>query len=73
LAHLFRWRRIGRKRILPDGKISSAENEVADILIYLLSLCIELGIDPEAAVRSKLKENEKRFPVERFNTKTGQH
>jgi dCTP diphosphatase len=62
LAQIFRWRRRAG-RVLSASKRAEVEGEVADILIYLLSLCIELDIDPAAVVRAKLEENEKRFPL----------
>lgn len=39
-------------------------SELADVLIYLLKLADQLGIDLEVAFRSKLEYNEQRF--ERF-------
>jgi dCTP diphosphatase len=61
LAQIFRWRkRTGRR--LSASKRAEVEGEIADILIYLLALCTELDIDPEAVVRAKLEENERRFP-----------
>lgn len=40
-----------------------AERELADILIYALLFCSELGIDPIHAIRGKLAENERKYPV----------
>lgn len=62
LAQLFRWHR--RTGVQLSRKMKrQVEGEVADILIFLLTLCIQLNIDPEEAVRAKLQENERRFPV----------
>lgn len=38
------------------------EDEVADVLSYLLQLCEVLGVDPLAAVAAKIERNETRFP-----------
>jgi dCTP diphosphatase len=38
--------------------------EVADVAIYLLSFCREMGIDLAQAVKAKMEINEGRFPVE---------
>lgn len=38
-------------------------DELADVLIYCLSLANSLGIDASAAVGKKLVRNESRFPV----------
>lgn len=66
LAQLFRWHTSGRKLSLAKRK--SVEAEIADIFIFLFSLCIELNIDPDKIVRDKLQDNNKRFPV-----KQGEH
>ncbi|MBB4895587.1 NTP pyrophosphatase (non-canonical NTP hydrolase) [Streptomyces olivoverticillatus] len=39
------------------------EDEVADVLAYLLQFCEVLGIDPQAALSAKIDRNERRFPV----------
>ncbi|MFJ6843322.1 nucleotide pyrophosphohydrolase [Streptomyces griseoluteus] len=39
------------------------EDEVADVLAYLLQFCEALGIDPLAALAAKIERNEGRFPV----------
>lgn len=40
-------------------------DEIADITILLSYLCQDLGIDLNAAVLSKLKKNEAKYPVEK--------
>lgn len=39
--------------------------EVADVLIYLLLLCHQTGLDPLEAAFAKLARNAERYPVER--------
>lgn len=39
------------------------EDEVADVLAYLLQFCGVLGVDPLAALSAKIERNEKRFPI----------
>lgn len=46
----------------PDGERS--REEIADVLIFALLFCDELGIDPEEAIREKLAINEEKYPVE---------
>lgn len=41
------------------------EDEVADVLAYLLQFCGVLGIDPAAALAAKIERNEERFPANR--------
>jgi dCTP diphosphatase len=44
------------------GKLS---DEIADVLIYGILFCESAGIDPEAAIRIKLKKNAEKYPVEK--------
>ena len=39
------------------------EDEVADVLAYLLQFCAVLGVDPLAALAAKIERNELRFPA----------
>jgi NTP pyrophosphatase (non-canonical NTP hydrolase) len=39
------------------------EDEVADVLAYLLQLCEVLGVDALLALTEKMERNEKRFPA----------
>ncbi|MEZ0089573.1 nucleotide pyrophosphohydrolase [Streptacidiphilus sp. EB129] len=41
------------------------EDEVADVLAYLLQFCTAVGVDPLAALAAKIERNELRFPVGR--------
>ena len=66
LLELFQWK--------TDEEIEAARNagelaaaasdEIADVLIYLVLLAGELGIDPLAAASAKIDRNENRFPAE---------
>lgn len=48
-----------------DPKLKlKAEEEVADIFIYLLRVAEKLDIDLESAVKAKLKKNAEKYPVE---------
>jgi NTP pyrophosphatase (non-canonical NTP hydrolase) len=44
----------------PEG----SREEIADVLIFALLFCHELGIDPAEVVREKLAVNEEKYPVE---------
>jgi dCTP diphosphatase len=39
------------------------QEEVADVAVYLAYLCHDLGIDLEAAIRSKMVKNRAKYPV----------
>lgn len=47
-----------------DGK-KELSKELADVLIYLLFLASDLGVDLERAVLEKLVEQNRKYPVEK--------
>jgi dCTP diphosphatase len=49
-----------------EEKQAAVADELADVLIYGLSLANVLGVDVSTAVLDKLTRNERRFPVERW-------
>ncbi len=61
LVEIFQWLSEAQSRHLPAAALSHAGEEVGDIVLYLLLLCAELGIDMEQAVNAKLADNERRF------------
>jgi NTP pyrophosphatase (non-canonical NTP hydrolase) len=61
LVEIFQWLSEEQPRNLPAEKLQHAGEEVGDIVLYLLLLCAELGIDMQQAVTSKLADNERRF------------
>jgi len=42
--------------------LTNVEEELADVLIYSLAMCSDLGIDPEEIIRKKLVKNEEKYP-----------
>jgi len=51
-----------------NPKSRETEAELADIIIYSITLMQELGIDPELAIREKIGLNIARYPANRFQT-----
>jgi len=49
-----------------EARLSALTDELADVLIYSLTLADTLGIDVSAAVREKMARNARRFPVSRW-------
>ncbi len=47
-----------------EVKRAAVADELADVLIYALSLANALRVDVSAAVLGKLERNERRFPIE---------
>jgi NTP pyrophosphatase (non-canonical NTP hydrolase) len=66
LLENFLWMTVPQARELNDSEIHRIEQEIADIFIYLVYLCDELGLDVLEATTKKLKINENRFPPENF-------
>jgi NTP pyrophosphatase (non-canonical NTP hydrolase) len=61
LVEIFQWLSEEQSRRLAPEQLEHAGQEVGDIVLYLLLLCSELGIDLEQAVRAKLADSERRF------------
>ena len=61
LLEIFQWLTEDESRRLPADQLAHAGQEVGDILMYLLLMCSELGIDMEQALLAKLADNERRF------------
>ncbi|MFE7750171.1 nucleotide pyrophosphohydrolase [Streptomyces sp. NPDC057428] len=66
LQEIFQWLTPEQSaRVMEDpGTAFRVEDEVADVLAYLLQFCEVLGIDPLAALAAKIDRNETRFPAE---------
>lgn len=61
LVEIFQWLSEEQSRQLPAEQLAHAGQEVADVVLYLLQLCSELGLDMNQAVLDKLADNERRF------------
>ena len=47
----------------PKNLAAALSVEAADVLLYLLQLCDQLGIDLLAAARLKMQANARKYPV----------
>ena len=65
LLELFQW----DNQYPDDVDISRIEEEMADIMIYLLSLADVVDVDMEKAVKNKIKLNEEKYPTDDPETK----
>lgn len=61
LVEIFQWLSEDESRRLPADQLAHAGQEVGDIVLYLLLLCSELGLDMDQVVRAKLADSERRF------------
>ena len=65
LVEIFQWLTPEESAGVMSDRDAAArvEDEVADVLAYLLQFCEVLGVDPLAALEAKIERNEKRFPA----------
>ena len=47
-------------------QVDSVANELADIMIYCLSMGNAFGIDTDMAILEKIRRNKRRYPIEQF-------
>ena len=65
LVEIFQWLTPEQSARIMESSESAhrVEDEVADVLAYLLQFCEVLGVDPLRALAAKIERNEKRFPT----------
>lgn len=63
LLECFQWLTPEQSANLAAGERRAVEEEVADVLLYLLRLTDILGIDPLQAAQRKMKLNGRKYPV----------
>jgi len=66
LLEHFQWLKDDESRRLsekPDD-YRAVREEIADVLIYLLRLADQMGVDLEEAVHEKMRKNAEKYPVE---------
>lgn len=63
LLEHFQWLTEAQSRTLADDPKRAVAAEAADVFLYLLQLCDQLGIDLLAAARDKVEVNRKKYPV----------
>lgn len=64
LNEIFQWLTFEESMNLPQDVKAHAKEEVADIAVYLLRICMKLDIDLEDAIMKKMDKNEAKYPVE---------
>ena len=68
LVH-FQWLTEEQSRNLNPENLSAVRDEIGDILIYLIRLADELGIDPLEAANHKLEKNAEKYPADKVRGK----
>jgi len=65
LQEHFLWLTQAESRELTPGNLSEVEDEIGDVMVYLLRLCDVLGVDPIRAATQKMVKNGVKYPVEK--------
>ncbi|NIP19173.1 MAG: nucleotide pyrophosphohydrolase [Xanthomonadales bacterium] len=63
LMEHFQWMTEEDSARLPADKLAEVEFELADILLYLVRIAEQTGIDLLGAVNKKMELNEKKYPA----------
>jgi len=64
LTELFQWLTPEQTEELDDNTKLAVQEEIADILLYLIRLSDKLDIDPVESAFNKLKVNAEKYPVD---------
>jgi NTP pyrophosphatase (non-canonical NTP hydrolase) len=75
LLEIFQWCTTKESKILTKDSenIRCLSNELADVMIYCLAFADALQIDVAGSVLSKLKKDERRYPVSKCMEKVPRH
>jgi NTP pyrophosphatase (non-canonical NTP hydrolase) len=65
LLEIFQWLTETQSRSLAPEAHSAAGDEIADVLLYLIRLSDQLGIDPIAVANRKLAANAIKYPADK--------
>ena len=65
LLEIFQWLTEEQSRSLASRAQAAASDEIADVLLYLIRLSDQLGIDPIAAANRKLVANAGKYPADK--------
>lgn len=63
LLEIFQWLTPIQAEELSEEKREHVRQEVADITIYLIRICMHFDIDLEKAIFDKMKLNEEKYPL----------
>ena len=61
----FQWLTQEESKNFSEQKLPNVKEEIGDVLIYLIRICQELGIDPIKAANEKMILNKQKYPVEK--------
>ena len=64
LNEIFQWLNFEESMNLPEDVKEHTKEELADIAIYLIRICMKLDINLEGAILNKMTKNEAKYPAE---------
>jgi len=65
LLEPFQWLTEEQSRSLPPATRAAVEEELADVLLYLVRLADKLDVDLVAAARAKMLRNAEKYPIDK--------
>ncbi len=69
ILECFQWLTEEQSRNLDSEKLKRVKEEIGDVQIYLARLADKLGFSPLEAAEEKLKQNIKKYPIEKAKGK----
>jgi NTP pyrophosphatase (non-canonical NTP hydrolase) len=69
LLELFQWK---SSRQAVEGSLGDIKDELADVLIYALTLAHDLNIDVRTAILDKIRKNALKYPIGKGEGSSGQ-
>ena len=73
LLEHFQWLTEDASRRLSEEDLTKVREELADVLLYLVRLADELGVDLAAAARDKIELNARKYPVEKAKGRSAKY
>ncbi len=73
IVELFQWMTQEESRNLSPEKRIQLEEEIGDVLIYLMNLADKFRIDPLEAAEKKIQKNERKYPVHMVRGKSDKY
>lgn len=66
LMECFQWKTDDEiNGMIARGETQNAADEIADIYMYLVSLCSSMNIDLDQAVERKIEKNRAKYPIDK--------
>ncbi len=63
LVEIFQWMETEQSREVDEATLNHIEQEIGDIMIYLINLANQFNLNPLSAAQKKIKLNEKKYPI----------